>query len=243
MTRKRRLGDVLIEKGFAKNKNDAFVIVTEGAVRVDGRKAVSPAEMIEAGTEITVRAGNGYVGRGAYKLESALQNFSVPVEGKVCADIGAATGGFTEVLLRRGARKVYAIDTARGKLAYKIRSDPRVIVMERSDVRAIEALAEKIDLAVMDVSLISLRDILPSAARLLRADGEAVALFKPQYEARDPALLSHGIVKNTEEREKLVADFRAWTHTHSWRIMGEMESPIRGTRGNTEYLFYLNILS
>ncbi|TSD03724.1 MAG: RNA binding methyltransferase FtsJ like protein, partial [Parcubacteria group bacterium Greene0714_36] len=136
--KKKRLDEILLESGKAKSsKKEAFVIVTEGRVTIDGQKAISPAQFVMPDDRVTVRGGDDYVSRGALKLDAALEQFGIDVSGKICADIGAATGGFTEVLLRRGAAKVYAIDTCHGKLAPKIREDNRVIVMERVDVRSL----------------------------------------------------------------------------------------------------------
>lgn len=237
--KKRRLDEMLIERKQAKGKREAFIVVTEGRVTIDGQKAVSPAQIASSDAVIEVSAADKYVGRGAEKLEAAMEKFGVLAEEKICADIGAATGGFTEVLLRRGAKKVYAIDTARGKLALKIRDDPRVVVMERADARDLKKLPDLIDLAVIDVSLISLRGILPSIGRLLTPNGAVVALFKPQYETRDPRILHHGIITEAESREKLLADFTDWLAEHKWSIIGRMQSPVTGAKGNVEYLFYL----
>lgn len=239
--KKRRLDTILIERGVAKDKQDAFVIVTEGRVTIDGQKAVTPAHLVAEGAVIAVREELPYVGRGAYKLAAALDAFPVEIAAKICADIGAATGGFTQILIERGAAKVYAIDTARGKLAFKIRQDPRVIVMEQTDVRDLASLPEPIDLAVIDISLISLRDILPAVRRFLKPEGPVVALFKPQYETRDPAMLRHGIVRDDETREALRDDFIAWAGKNKWRIAGAITSPIRGGKGNMEHLLYLTI--
>lgn len=237
--KKQRLDDALLKKGFIKNKNDGFIIVTEGKVFVDGQKAISPAQLVAAGAGIEVKSDDAYVGRGAYKLEAALDAFGIDPKGTVCIDIGAATGGFTEVLLRRGAKKVYAIDTARGKLALKIRQDPQVVVMEETDVRDLKGLPEKADIAVIDVSLISLRDILGSARRLLKPEGVVVALFKPQYETRDAAILHHGVIRDPRDREKLLTDFIAWAEESRWRIEAKIISPIHGDKGNREFLLLL----
>lgn len=240
MPRKKRLGDLLIERGWAKDARAAFIAVTEGTIFVDGRKAISPAQPVDpGGAVVAIRGGAEYVGRGAHKLASALDAFDIDPNGAVCADIGAATGGFTEVLLRRGAKKVYAIDTARGKLAEKVRRDPRLVPMEKTDARRIESLPERADIVVIDVSLVSLRAILKAAGRFLKPEGAVVALFKPQYETRDPAVLRHGIIRDAEAREALRSDFSVWATGHDWKIKGMIESPIRGDKGNTEYLFYL----
>ena len=180
------------------------------------------------------------MGRGAYKLEEALDVFGVSPEGLICVDIGAATGGFTEILLLNGASKVYAIDTAFGKLDLKLREDPRVVVMEQTDIRKVEKLPEQIDLVVADVSLLPLEWILPHAHRLLEKDGEMVALMKPQYQTRDSSILHHGVVKDDAAREALLSDITVFATESGWEVLGSMTSPIRGGQGgNTEYLIHL----
>ena len=237
--KKQRLEEILIEKVLATDKKSAFVVVTEGKVFVDGAKMVSPAQMVKSDAKIEIRGKMQYVGRGAFKLEGALEKFGIDVSGKICADIGSATGGFTEVLLQRYAEKVYAIDTAKGKLAPRIRDDPRVIVMEGMDVRDIKELPEKIDIAVIDISLIPLENILPSVKRIIKEEGAVVALFKPQYQTRDPKILRHGIVINDAEREKLLHNFTVWAKDTGWDIIRQMESPIKGGEGNTEFLLHM----
>ncbi len=241
--KKKRLDDVLIERGRVETRDDAFVKVTEGLVFVDGQKAVSPAQLIWPDAKIEIRGKPEYVGRGAFKLEAALKKFGVDVSGKICADIGAATGGFTEVLLKYGAKKVYAIDTARGKLAPKLRGDSRVVVMEKTDIRDLESLPDPIEIATIDVSLIPLQDILSRMqAGLLSPKGRVIALFKPQYQTRDRKLLRRGIVTDTHAREKLLEIFLQWAEERGWKIKETMESPIRGNEGNLEYLLWLQLL-
>ena len=234
--KRKRLDDVLIANGYAGDKKEAFIFVTEGRVFVNGQKTVSPAEMVREDDRVEVRGEKEYVGRGAYKLEAAFAKFNIDVHGKVCADIGSATGGFVDVLLKRGAKKVYAIDTARGKLALKLREDPRVAVMEETDARDIESLPEKAELITGDVSLISLRSILPAVEKL-SPDAEVVVLFKPQYETRDPSILRHGVIIDETARVALLSDFKEWLDANGWKILGLTESPIRGNEGNVEYLF------
>lgn len=237
--KRQRLDQILIKEGIAESREKAFILVTEGKVFVDGQKAVSPAQIIGDEAKIEFRGGREYVGRGALKLEAAIKNFGVDVEGKICADIGAATGGFTEILLKYGARKVYAIDTAKGKLDQKIRRDPRVVVMEEIDVRDLEELSDPIEIAVIDISLIPLEQILPSVRRFLSERGSVIALFKPQYETRDTKILIHGIVEDKERREELFENFLEWVEEQGWKIIGTMESPIRGGEGNVEYLIHM----
>lgn len=236
-----RLDKFLIEQGAVKNKKEAFVLVTEGRVFIDGQKAISPAQPVKSDAKIEVRGGPLFVGRGAYKLESALQKFDINVKDKICVDVGAATGGFTEVLLKRGAKKVYAIDTARGKLALKLRENPRVVVMEGTDARGVEKLPEQADLVTIDVSLLSLRDTLPHLGRFLKKEGALVALFKPQYETRDPKILRHGVVRDESARDKLLKDFIKWSGENGWEVKDWTESPIRGAEGNAEYLLWLRL--
>ncbi len=206
---------------------------------MNSQKAISPAQEFFESSEINVRKEKEYVGRGAEKLAGAMQVFRIRVEGKICADIGAATGGFTQVLLQHGAKKVYAIDTAKGKLAFKLREDSRVAVMEGTDVRNLLGLPEIPELVTIDVSLISLRNILPAASRIMNQNGEVVALFKPQYEARDQKMLRHGIIIDESYREFLVKDFIAWAETSGWKVRQTTISPIQGAEGNIEYLIYL----
>ncbi len=238
--KKKRLDEVLIENGFVSDRDDAFVKVTEGLVFVDGQKAVSPAQPVGKTAKIEVHKGFTYVGRGAFKLEAALREFRISPLGKICVDIGSATGGFVEILLKYGAKKVYAIDTAKGKLALKLREDPRVKVFEGYDVRDIRELPQRAELVTIDVSLISLQEILSAARRFLAPDGSVIALFKPQYETRDPRILKHGVVRTAEARQKLLNDFMSWAGS-DWTIVNWMESPVRGSEGNVEYLLWLRL--
>ena len=206
---------------------------------MNGQKAVSPAQMVGEDDEVEVRGGKEFVGRGAYKLEAAIEKFGVDVRGKICVDIGAATGGFTEVLLKHGAAKVYAIDVGRGKLDLKLREDPRVIVMEETNALTISRPADPIDLATVDVSFTSLRDVLAAVRTWLYPAGRVVALFKPHYELRDKSKLVHGVIRDDRVRAEILDEFRAWLEEKGWEELGFMESPIRGSEGNVEYLFYL----
>src|SRR3989338_4078630 len=239
--KKKRLDDILIERGTVEDRQGAFIVVTEGNVFVGGQKAVSGAQMVDVGADIRVRESRAYVGRGAYKLEAAIKKFETDAQGKVCLDIGAATGGFTEVLLNHGAKKVYAVDTAKGKMALKLREDPRVIVMEGTDIRALKKLPDRAELVTIDVSLIPLREILPHAKRFLARGGVVVALLKPQYEPRDPKPLPHGEKKNTRDRKTILDGFLRFAHDSGWDVRDYIESPIRGSEGNVEYLIFLRI--
>ena len=237
--RQKRLDEILIQQGFAKDKQSAFVLVTEGRVLVDGQKSVSPAQSVKKEAEILVREEPKYVGRGAHKLEAAIRQFKIKTEGKVCADIGSATGGFVEILLKYGAERVYAIDTAVGKLALKLRQNPKVIALEGKDVRKLERLPENGELVTVDVSLIPLEGILPAVRKFLAPNGKIIALFKPQYETRDRSILKKGVIKDNQARENLLKNFIKWCKENNWKIVDRMESPLKGDKGNTEYLIYL----
>lgn len=236
---KQRLDERLLETEAARDACDAFVIVTEGRVFVNGQKAIAPGQLISDTDAVEVHKPREYVGRGAYKLEAALERFSVKVTGKICTDIGAATGGFTEVLLKHGAKKVYAIDAGRGKLDLKLRQDLRVITLEETNALTMPPPAEAIDAVTIDVSFTSLRLILPKIVAWLSEKGSVIALFKPQYEIKDKSKLRHGIVEDADVREEAIRDFRSWLRENGWLELGFMESPIRGGEGNVEYLFHL----
>ena len=193
--KKKRLDQILIERGVVTNKDEAFVTVTEGNIFIGGQRAVSPAQIFSADAPLRVKERSTYVSRGGLKLAAAFDHFGITVEGKICADIGAATGGFTDVMLQNGAAKVYAIDTGMGKLALKLREDPRVVVMEEVNILYLESLPEPIEFAGIDVSFTSLRLVLPALKKFLVSGGEVVALFKPQYEVAD-FNLHHGIVED-----------------------------------------------
>lgn len=239
--KKERLDSILIQKGLVKDSREAFIVVTEGRVFVGGQKAISPAQPVSSGARVEVRPTREYVGRGALKLEAALHGFLISARDKICMDVGAATGGFTQVLLKEGAEKIYAIDTAHGKFDASLRNDPRVIVMEATDIRDVKGLPEEPQLVTIDVSLISLQQILPTVRRLSQRRASIVALFKPQYEARDKNMLKHGIIKDDQSREALICEFEEWLHAERFTILSRIESPILGSKGNKEYLFHLKV--
>lgn len=239
--KKKRLDEILIARGLVKDKEEAFLRVTEGDIFVEGQKAISPAQLFAEDAPLRLKDRPRYVGRGGLKLEAALRDFAISVQGKICADIGAATGGFTDVLLQNGAKKVYAIDTGTGKLALKLREDPHVVVMEKTNILYIEALPEAIDIAVVDVSFTSLRLVLPSLKEFLKKPGEAIILFKPQYEVEEKEL-RHGIVEDESLRLRALNSFKTWIAESGWKIKGSMPSPIPGSKGNIEYLLHLIVL-
>jgi 23S rRNA (cytidine1920-2'-O)/16S rRNA (cytidine1409-2'-O)-methyltransferase len=237
--KKKRLDEILLERGLVKDKKDAFIQVTEGFVIVEEQKAIAPSQIFPHDIPIRIRKRKQYVGRGALKLEAALGRFHVDIKDKICLDIGACTGGFTEVLLNHGAKLVYAIDTAFGKLDLKIRQNQKVSVMEKTDIRSVTGLPRTPQIATIDVSLIPLKEILPHAHRLISEQGEVIALLKPQYETRNPRILHHGVIRDTEARQEVLENSIETAKNLVWEVIDYMKSPIKGGQGNVEYLLYL----
>jgi 23S rRNA (cytidine1920-2'-O)/16S rRNA (cytidine1409-2'-O)-methyltransferase len=244
-----RLDLLLVARGLAPSRERARALIMAGEVRVDGRLVDKPGTLVPAGAACELvgpASALRYVSRGGLKLEHALDAFGMSPAGLVCADIGASTGGFTDVLLRRGAARVYAIDVGRGQLAWQLRSDPRVVVMERTNVRYLTALPEPIACAVVDVSFISLRLVLPPVAALLQPGAWVVALVKPQFEAgRAEADRGGGVIADPAVHGAVLRDLLDWLATWPERAgpalvaRGLVASPITGRDGNREYLLYL----
>jgi 23S rRNA (cytidine1920-2'-O)/16S rRNA (cytidine1409-2'-O)-methyltransferase len=213
-----------------------------GAVFIDGKRADKPGMMVPADCELEMHGTPlRYVSRGGLKLEKALQVFSVDPGGKICMDCGASTGGFTDVLLQNGARKVYAIDVGYGQLAWKLRQDSRVVNLERCNVRylTVEQVPEPIDLAVMDVSFISIKLLLPVIRQFLKDGGETVCLIKPQFEAGKEQVGKKGVVRDAAIHERVIAECLQAAEACGYTVAGLDYSPIRGPEGNIEFLCYL----
>jgi 23S rRNA (cytidine1920-2'-O)/16S rRNA (cytidine1409-2'-O)-methyltransferase len=238
MEEKERLDILIIKKGLVKSRNVSGELIKEGKVLVDGKKILKPGAKVSIDAKIEIKERPKYVSRGGLKLERALDAFEVDVKDLIVADIGASTGGFTDCLLQRGAKHVYAIDVGHGQLAEELRKDPRVSVYEKTDIRKLKALPEKVDLATIDVSFISLTLILPHVQRLLKPRGQIIALLKPQFEV-GRGRTKKGIVKNKELREQTVEKIKQWAEENNYKVKAVTESPIKGTAGNIEYLFYL----
>jgi 23S rRNA (cytidine1920-2'-O)/16S rRNA (cytidine1409-2'-O)-methyltransferase len=204
-------------------------------VLVDGVVATRPAQPVADAARVElVEDGPDYVSRGALKLEKALDTWGIDPTAKIALDVGASTGGFTDLLVRRGAQRVYAVDVGYGQLHYRLRRDPRVISMERTNIRHLAALPERADLAVVDVSFISLRLALPSVFHLVK--DEIVALVKPQFEAGRAQVKKGGVVRDPRVHLQVLADLVEWSRTQSWRMTDVIASPIRGPAGNVEFL-------
>lgn len=225
-----RLDVHLVETGLAQSRAKAQDLIRGGRVRVNGKPVTKPAFQVGPKDQVEVE-GERYVGRGAYKLLGALEAFFVPVAGRVVLDLGAGTGGFTQVLLERGARKVYAVDVGRGQLHPSLRQDPRVVNLEGQDARTL-ALAEPVELLCMDVSFISSTLLLPEVWRLLKPGGKALVLVKPQFEL-GPGV-HKGVVREEGLRRLAVEKVRRRAEEIGFQVLGERESPLPGREGNRE---------
>ncbi len=245
MKNKKRLDILLTEQGYAENRTKAQAIIMAGQVYVNGQKADKPGTSYEDTVELEVRGHVcPYVSRGGLKLEKALRDFGVKPEGFVCSDSGASTGGFTDCLLQQGAKKVFAIDVGYGQLDWKIRSDERVVVMERTNIRYVtpDDLGEPLDLSVIDVSFISLKIVLPAIKNLLRPyQGQVLCLIKPQFEAGKEKVGKKGVVRDPETHKEVLDNFVALAHELDFRILGLTFSPVKGPEGNIEFLGHLTL--
>ena len=242
---KKRLDVLLVERLYADSRTKAQAIIMSGNVYVNGQKADKPGISYEESVEIEVRGATcPYVSRGGLKLEKALRDFGVKPEGYVCSDSGASTGGFTDCLLQQGASKVFAIDVGYGQLDWKIRSDPRVVVMERTNIRYVtpEDLGEPLDLSVIDVSFISLKIVLPAIKALLKPEsGQVLCLIKPQFEAGREKVGKKGVVREPATHKEVLDDFVSLADALEFKILGLTFSPVKGPEGNIEFLGHLSL--
>ncbi|HEX2648056.1 MAG TPA: TlyA family RNA methyltransferase [Candidatus Dormibacteraeota bacterium] len=231
--------DVLVTRsGLAESRERAQALILAGKVRVAGETVRRPDRTVRDDAAIAVDSEPAYASRGALKLAPALEAFGVDPRGRVCADIGASTGGFTDVLLRRGAAKVYAVDVGRGLLHWRLRQDPRVVLIEKVNARDLEGFPEPVGLVVIDVSFISLNKVLP-AVRRAAPDAEVVALFKPQFEVRRADVGKGGIVRDPGATERALAGFRDWCATNGYAVKGQAPSEVPGAEGNREVFVHL----
>jgi 23S rRNA (cytidine1920-2'-O)/16S rRNA (cytidine1409-2'-O)-methyltransferase len=241
-----RLDQALVERGLCASREQAKRAVLAGRVRVNDQVAHKPSDAVRPGDQLELTAPERFVSRGGYKLEHALEVFQVTVEGLTAVDLGASTGGFTDCLLQRGAARVYAVDVGQGQLAWKLRQDPRVVVMERTNARGLTARDfpspfRPMDLAVIDCSFISLRKLLPNAVALLAPSGKVVALIKPQFEAgKSEADRGAGVITDPAVHARVIEELEQFVHTLpqiTWR--GLTSSPLLGPAGNREFFVLL----
>lgn len=236
-----RIDKLLVQGGFADSRNRAQALVMAGVVLVDEKRVAKPSELFPADAAIRIKGDsseNKYVGRGGLKLEAALSEFDVDVSGFVCIDIGSSTGGFTDCLLKHGAERVVAIDVGTNQLVWSLRNDPRVDVRENTNARELrqDDFNTEFDLAVMDVSFISVTKIIPAIITLLKPTGQLIVLIKPQFEVGKGEVGKGGVVRETEKHERVVSEVNEFAARSGLQIEGVIESPILGAEGNKEFL-------
>lgn len=243
MQKKTRLDIAVFEQGYAPSREKAKAIIMAGLVYVNNQKVDKAGFELKEGDVLEVRGkGLKYVSRGGLKLEKAMQEFPITLENKICMDVGASTGGFTDCMLQNGATKVYSIDVGYGQLAWKLRTDERVVNLERTNFRYVtkETVTDDIDFASVDVSFISLYHILPVLNTLLADDGQAVCLIKPQFEAGKDKVGKKGVVRDLSVHLEVVENVIGLAVENGFSVLGLQFSPIKGPEGNIEYLIYLN---
>ncbi len=237
-----RLDRLLVEKGIAPSRERAQALIIEGKVLVDGMPVLKAGTLIRQEAQIELRGGDiPYVSRGGIKLEEAIRHFNITMREKIAMDVGSSTGGFTDCMLQHGASKVYCIDVGYGQLAWKLRQDPRVVLLERTNIRHLEKsrIPDEIDIATIDVSFISLKKVVPCVLKFLKENGEIIALIKPQFEVGKADVGKGGIVKDEEKRLKAVERVKEELSSLNLEISGVIRSPIAGQKGNIEYLIYM----
>jgi 23S rRNA (cytidine1920-2'-O)/16S rRNA (cytidine1409-2'-O)-methyltransferase len=245
-----RLDILLTDRGLAESRAKAQALIMAGQVRIDGQTALKPATAVDAKSTLTVDAGPRFVSRGGEKLDAALELLNIDVRGLTCVDVGASTGGFTDCLLQRGAAKVYAIDVGKGILHWKMRTDPRVAVMEQTNARYVESLPERIDLVTVDASFISLKVLLPVVKRWFSVmerktkeeKSDVIALIKPQFEAgRKDVARGEGVIRDPEIHRQVLLDVLNFAQAEGWSVRGLIRSPLLGPKGNVEFLASLDL--
>ena len=237
---KQRLDILVVRRGLVESRERAKQLILAGEVIVSGSSQVKPGQLISSEAEIVVKQPPRYVSRGGLKLEKALQVFQADVRGKVAIDVGASTGGFTDCLLQHGAKFVYAVDVGHGQLAWKLRQDPRVCVIEGTNIRTIDLnrFEAAVKVGVVDVSFISLQKVLPIVTQIVDPMGDVLALIKPQFEAGRKHVGKGGVVRNARVHLQVLCDLIQFIHGRDQSVMGISHSPIRGPAGNIEYLIW-----
>ena len=250
-----RLDVLLVERGLAESRAKAQALIMAGQVRVAGQTALKPATAVDASSALTVDSGPRFVSRGGEKLDAALEAFALDVSGLTCADVGASTGGFTDCLLQRGAAKVYAIDVGKGILHWKLRNDPRVVVMEETNARFLESLPEPVSLVTVDASFISLKILLPvirkwftffplssfNEGKRKEERNDIVALIKPQFEAgKKDVSRGDGVIRDPEIHRQVLLDVLGFAQGEGFHVRGLVKSPLLGPKGNAEFLAWLS---
>jgi len=239
---KERLDKILVDRGIVKSRERARALIMEGNVLVDNAPVTKAGAMINPDSSITLKSEDiPYVSRGGLKLEAAIKHFNIPLENKIAMDVGSSTGGFTDCMLQRGVKKVYCIDVGYGQLAWSLRNDLRIILLERTNIRHLERekVPDMIDIATIDASFISLTKVIPKVLEFLKDGGEILALVKPQFEVGKGEVGKGGIVREEEKRLAAVDSVKTETERIGLQTIGVFESPIAGQKGNIEYFLYL----
>ena len=236
---RQRADQLLVDQGLAADVASARALLMSGRVHADGRRYTQPGQLLPANVHLRLRDQSAYVSRGGTKLAAALDAWPVDPVGRVCFDIGAATGGFTDALLQYGANHVIAVDVGYGQLHPRLRDDPRVTALERTHVRRLPPLTLTPTLAVVDLSFIGLRQVLPEIAAALDAGSDLIALVKPQFEAPPEDVDEHGVVRDRLVQAEAVSRVVAWALQRQWRIGGVLRSPLKGPAGNREWFLWL----
>ena len=243
MTEKLRLDTRIFELGLTESREKAKAFIMAGQVYVNGMKATKAGMTVAEKDTIEVRGTSEFVSRGGHKLKKAMASFPITLNGKTCMDVGASTGGFTDCMLQNGASKVYSVDVGYGQLAWKLRSDSRVVNLERTNIRYVtdEQVPDKIDFFSVDVSFISLTLVLPALKNLLSENGEGVCLIKPQFEAGREKVGKKGVVRDKAVHEEVISKIYEFAISNGYNVLGLDYSPIKGPEGNIEYLIHLGI--
>ncbi|OLD32536.1 MAG: TlyA family rRNA (cytidine-2'-O)-methyltransferase [Candidatus Rokubacteria bacterium 13_1_20CM_2_68_19] len=237
-----RIDRMIVERGLVDSREKATKLIMAGDVFVDGERVDKAGALISPEAEVELRGRSPYVSRGGEKLTHALDHFNINVVGKMCIDVGASTGGFTDCLLQRGASRVYAVDVGTGQLDARLRRDPRVVVMEQTNARTLDPriFGDQPTLAVVDVSFISLEKVLPAVFNVLAPRGEAVALIKPQFEVGKDLVGKGGVVREPALHRQVVARLARYVVLRGWHIFGVSASPLRGPKGNREFFLHVS---
>jgi len=238
---KYRLDHLLVSRGMVETKNKAHGLIMAGDIMVNGKVVTKAGIQVSDDSLIEVIKKLPYVSRGGLKLEFALSKFNLDVNSLVALDIGASTGGFTDCLLQKGASRIYAVDVGYGQLEYKLRKDPRVVVMDKTNVHYPFQLPEKVDLSTIDVSFISVTKVIPNLIEHLKQDSHIILLLKPQFEAERLEVGKGGVIKDPAVHATIIGRFIIWAIENRLRLRGLIESPITGAEGNREYLFLLTL--
>ena len=232
---------MIVDRELVESRAKAQALIMAGEVMVEGKAVIKPGTLVDEEAAITILEPPPFVSRGGLKLEHALDQFQLDVSAKVVADVGASTGGFTDCLLKHGASRVYAIDVGYGQLDYRLRQDSRVVVMDRVNARYPIPVPQKVDLATMDLSFISVEKVIPSVARLIKDNGYLLVLIKPQFEARRGEVGKGGVIKQPLVHARVLGRFIAWAIEHGFKLGGLVASPIPGASGNKEFFVLLRL--